>query len=515
MRRIPSLNYQHLNYMETLPRMLADLVMVYLSMAAAVGVSISYQSLRGVARPMVRLTDYYVSGESNFLWLLGPIFVLVFLGMGVYTRGRQKRGREKIWLTARAALLALAIILSAHYALLRGDPVSRSMLVPFAILASACLGLSRAVKAWVENYMRSDAENGRPKRVLVLGGAGYIGSVLVHRLLERGEKVRVLDSLLYGADPIADVLDHPNLELIVGDCRNIPDVIAGMTGVDSVIHLAAIVGDPACEVDRQAALEINYAATRMLIEVAKGHGVRRFLFASSCSVYGQSDEETDECSEVNPISHYARTKVDSENALLAAQSDLFHPTILRFATVFGLGYRPRFDLVVNLLSAKAYQDGVITVYNGEQWRPFIHVRDIAEAILTVLDSPIERVGGEIFNVGDSRLNHTLTEVTEKIRKVLPETRVEHVENRDKRNYRVNFDKIRALGFTSRFGLEDGIHEMLNGLSDHSIADYTEARYHNERFIKAVGAQANKSELDAQLMAVFANTPVRKMAVQAP
>jgi nucleoside-diphosphate-sugar epimerase len=495
--------------------MVADLMMVYLSMAAAVGVSVSYQALLGVTHQTVRLSDYIVPGERHIVWLLGPIFVLVFLLMGVYTRGRHKRSQEKIRLAVRAALLALLMILAAHYALLRGGPLRRSIVVPFAVLASACLSLSRALTAWLENHTRVDRGNARSKRVLVLGGAGYIGSVLVHRLLERGEKVRVLDSLLYGADPIADVLDHPNFELIVGDCRNIPDVIAAMTGVDSVVHLAAIVGDPACEVDRQAALEINYAATRMLIEVAKGHGVRRFLFASSCSVYGQTDEETNERSEVNPISHYARTKVDSENALLAAESDSFHPTILRFATVFGLGYRPRFDLVVNLLSAKAYQDGVITVYNGDQWRPFIHVRDVSEAILTILDAPIERVGGAIFNVGDSRLNYTLTEVTEKIREVLPLTRVEHVENPDKRNYRVNFDKIRALGFTCRYGLEDGIHEMLDGLSDETIADYTEARYHNERFIKAVGAQANKSELDAQIMAVFANSPLKKLAVQAP
>jgi nucleoside-diphosphate-sugar epimerase len=243
--------------------------------------------------------------------------------------------------------------------------------------------------------------------------------------------------------------------------------------------------------------------------------VRRFLFASSCSVYGQTDEETNERSEVNPISHYARTKVDSEDALLAAESDLFHPTILRFATVFGLGYRPRFDLVVNLLSAKACKEGVITVYNGEQWRPFIHVQDVARAIMTVLDAPIEKVGGEILNVGDSGLNHTLTDVAEKIRAMLPETRIEHVENRDKRNYRVNFDKIRALGFSCQFRLEDGIREMLLGLRDQTIADYTDARYHNERFIKVVGAQVNKSDLDARIMAAFAHRPLKKMVVQAP
>jgi nucleoside-diphosphate-sugar epimerase len=501
------------NYREALPRMLADLVMVYLSMATAVGVSVSYQMLRRSPSQPIRLDDYLTSGETSLLWLLGPIFILVFLLMGIYTHGRRKKPKEKVWLAVRATLLAFLIILVTHYALLGGDLLSRSVVIPFAILASGCLSLSRALRVWVENYTRTaNPADSRARPVLVLGGAGYIGSVLVHRLLERGNKVRILDSLLYGVDPIADVLNHPNLELIVGDCRNIADVIAGIRGADTVIHLAAIVGDPACEVDPQTTLEVNYAATRMLIEVAKGYGVRRFIFASSCSVYGETDEEMTEQSAVNPISNYARTKVESENALLAAQSDSFHPTILRFATVFGLGYRPRFDLVVNLLSAKAYQEGVVTVYNGEQWRPFIHVRDVAEGILTVLDSPIGRVGGEIFNVGDSRLNHTLTEVTEKIVRLLPHTRVDRVENHDKRNYRVNFDKIRGLGFTSNYDLEDGIHEMVSGLRDRTIADYTEARYHNERFIKTAGVQPNKSELDAQIMAVFANNPVKKLAV---
>src|SRR5262249_4766750 len=141
--------------------------------------------------------------------------------------------------------------------------------------------------------------------------------------------------------------------------------------------------DPACEQDRDAALEINFAATRMLIEIAKGHNVDRLLFASSCSVYGETEELCDENSQVNPISLYARTKVDSEGALARARTDRFHPTILRLATVFGASYRLRFDLVVNLLLAKALREGIITIFNGEQWRPFIHVSDVAEGFIRV------------------------------------------------------------------------------------------------------------------------------------
>ena len=174
--------------------------------------------------------------------------------------------------------------------------------------------------------------------VLVLGGAGYIGSSLVRKLLESGRKVRVVDSLVYGDEPLRGVFGHPNLEMRIGDCRNIQDMVAAVRGVDSIIDLAAIVGDPACEQDKQTALEINYAATRMLIEVAKGHGIQRFIFASSCSVYGATDVMMDENSAVKPISLYGQTKLDSEHALLAARTDTFHPTILRLATVFGLSF---------------------------------------------------------------------------------------------------------------------------------------------------------------------------------
>jgi nucleoside-diphosphate-sugar epimerase len=341
--------------------------------------------------------------------------------------------------------------------------------------------------------------------VLVVGGAGYIGSLLVERLLQLNCKVRVLDALMYGREPLRPVENHPSFQLMVGDCRNMQDVVRAVRGVDAIIDLAAIVGDPACEQDREAALEINYGATRMLIEVAKGHGVSRLLFASSCSVYGASDREVDERSMVNPISLYAQTKVDSERALLAAASEEFHPTILRFATVFGLGYRPRFDLVVNLLSGRARQDGNVTIYNGQQWRPFIHVRDVVEAILLTLDAPVRIVSGEIFNVGDSHLNHTLQQVAEVIKEVFPDTSVEHVTNSDHRNYRVNFDKIRnRLGFAARYSLRDGIEELNEAFDARFILDYRDLRYHNQQFLQVAGVIRNKDEIDALVMAAFAH-----------
>jgi len=277
-------------------------------------------------------------------------------------------------------------------------------------------------------------------------------------------------------------------------------------GVESVVHLAAIVGDPACEQNQELALETNYAATRMLIEIAKGHGVRRLLFASSCSVYGATDDEVDENATVHPISLYGQTKVDSEHALLEARSENFHPTILRFATVFGLSHRPRFDLVVNLLAAKAKQEGVITIYNGQQWRPFIHVRDLAEATVRVLETPATLVSGEIFNVGDKRLNHTLTQVAEIIREVLPGVQVEHVENSDRRNYRVNFKKLfNRTGFEAHYTLPDGVRELAQAFDEQLITNYKDLRYHNQHYLEVAGTPEHKDEFDKSVMAAHAGT----------
>ncbi len=197
--------------------------------------------------------------------------------------------------------------------------------------------------------------------------------------------------------------------------------------------------------------------------------------------------------------------MDSERALLALADENFHPTILRFATVFGLGYRPRFDLVVNLLTARARQDRKITIFNGEQWRPFIHVRDVVDAIVLALEAPLHVVGGEIFNVGDVRLNHTLQEIAEIIKESFPETSVEHVTNSDKRNYRVNFDKARnRLSFEASYTIRQGVEELRAAFDERFILDYKDVRYHNQRFLEAAGVVPNKTEMDARVMAALAS-----------
>jgi nucleoside-diphosphate-sugar epimerase len=489
-------------------------------MIAALAMSVVYQTGAGNAVAAHAIVSGFLQYYTAFFWVLSPIFPVVFLLTGFYTHSRAYIGRYKALVILNGVFVAAVVFFAANFLLFGNEKVGRSVVLPFMGLTAAGAASVRILKDFLEKryFVKSKTTPSLAPRsdwVLVVGGAGYIGSLLVERLLEKGYHVRVLDSLLYGDEPLRPVRNHPDFDLIVGDCRNIQDVVRAVRGVESIIHLAAIVGDPACDQDHGPALETNYAATRMLIEIAKGHGVSRFLFASSCSVYGATDVEMDEHTAVQPISLYGQTKVDSERALLDAKSDTFRPTILRFATVFGLGYRPRFDLVVNLLTAKARQEGVITLYNGQQWRPFIHVRDLVEATVRVLEAPVRLVSGEVFNVGDTRLNHTLTEVADVIRDAFPNVRVEHIDNSDRRNYRVNFDKLLSrTGFRARYTLRDGVEEIRKAFDERLITDYTDLRYHNQRYLKAVGSRANKDDVDTLVMAAFSNNRPNHQAAAA-
>jgi nucleoside-diphosphate-sugar epimerase len=506
-------NFNEIAWREAVPRIAADLAMVHLSAIVALVAVALWQSL---ASPAVHshalIEELYRVYLTTFL-PLSPLFPIVFCASGLYTRSRGYAARYKWIVVARGATVATLLFLFVAFVISRAEMLPRSAILVFAVLVNGMTVGARLLKSWIASpadpkdvVIEPTFRSARLRPVLIVGGAGYIGSILCRKLLAQGRKVRLLDSFVYGNSAIRDLLGHPNFELSVGDCRNIQNVVSAMNGVRSVIHLAAIVGDPACEQDKRAALEINYAATRMMTEIAKGYGVQRFLFASSCSVYGETEETVDERSMVKPISLYAQTKVDSELALLRARTDSFHPTILRLATVFGNSSRPRFDLVVNLLTAKALQDGVITIFNGEQWRPFIHVSDVAEGFIRVLDSPIAAVSGEVYNLGDSRMNFTLSGIAEVIKELIPGTRVEHVENPDRRNYRVSFEKIhREIGFECAVSLEHGISDLKTALQGGRIPDYTDPLYHNQRFLMAAGRLVPKEEIDTQVMAAFAVT----------
>lgn len=505
--------------MDTLIRILADVSLVHICMLAAVSLSVIYETHTGqvalAASSLEEFRRYYV----KFFTPLSLTFPLVFVCSGFYTRSRGYATRYKALDVSQAAGGAVLLFIVINYVLFRQVPVARNIALTFCGLVMFVIPVARLAKSLITRHLSNEPGDNRApslpaagRHVLVVGGAGYIGSQLVRLLLEKGWRVRVLDNLVYGDAAIRDLNGTPGFELMVGDCRNIQCTVAAVKGVEAIIHLAAIVGDPACEQDRQTALEINYAATRMLIEVAKGHGIGRFVFTSSCSVYGATELLMDESSPVEPISLYAETKVDSEYALLAARSETFHPVILRLATVFGHSHRPRFDLVVNLLAAKAYQEGTITIYNGTQWRPFIHVRDVARGLVAVLEVPLDVVSGQIYNLGDSRQNCTLSDIADKVRSIISNTRIVHVENSDRRNYRVSFEKIRnQLGFECNFSVEDGIRELKSTFEEGRIKDYSSFRYNNQKHLSVAGSPTHTCDVDAQIMAAFAAVGGAKLA----
>jgi nucleoside-diphosphate-sugar epimerase len=336
-------------------------------------------------------------------------------------------------------------------------------------------------------------DSGRKRRnVLVIGGAGYVGSVLVRRLLDRGYRVTVLDSLVYGDEGLRALYHRPGFDVVQGDLRSVEAIVRACKGAGAIVHLGGLAGDPVCAVDEQLTLEVNLESTRTVAAVARGMGVRRFVFASSCAVYGASAELLDERSPAAPVSLYAQTKIESERLLLQLASPTFVPTALRFGTFFGMSPRPRFDLVVNLLVAKAVTDGFVTIFGGSQWRPFIHVEDGAEVVLRCLQAPGRLVRGEVFNAGSDEQNYSISQVADLIAELVPGTTIDRqpplaVEA----NYRVSFAKVRKrLGFTARRSLADGILEIGAAIEAGRVPDYLDHRFNNQKTLAA----AVRSEL---------------------
>lgn len=327
------------------------------------------------------------------------------------------------------------------------------------------------------------------KNVLVIGGAGYIGSVLVRKLLSMGYNVRVMDILLYGDDSIKGLYSKQGFEFIHGDCRNMQDMIRSLEGMDAVVHLGEIVGDPACSLNPDFTIEVNYMATKTLAEACSYFGVQRFIFSSSCSVYGVSDEEVDESSMLNPVSLYARCKVESERAILSINDDYFSPVILRLATVYGFSYRPRFDLVINLLTAKAVKEGRIEIHGGGQWRPFVSTKDVSDAIVFALKAEDRLAGKQIFNVGSNRQNYKLMDIGGLVKKALPDVIIEVKKDAlDKRNYKVKFDKIsRILGFNPETNTLDEIIKMRDYILNTEGIDINDSRFSNYKAFIGTGA----------------------------
>jgi nucleoside-diphosphate-sugar epimerase len=328
-------------------------------------------------------------------------------------------------------------------------------------------------------------EVGKNMNILVTGGAGYIGSVLTRLLLTEGHKVTILDSFMYGDESLSDIRKNPQLKIVRSDIRDAGKVSEALKGADAVVHLCAIVGDPACARNPDLAREVNINASLQLYKMCQQRGISRFVFASTCSNYGRMKDPTqyvDEESELQPVSLYAECKVSVEKALLEAPADS-KPlvTILRFATAFGLSPRMRFDLTVNEFTMELLTKKKVTIFGEQFWRPYAHTQDISRAIAMVLAAPPEKVKGKVFNTGDTGQNYQKGQLVKMVSSKLPFkteiVRIQKVE--DPRDYRVSFEKIKKeLGFHIIHTVDDGIQEIIDAISRKEYTDFDNPRYKN-------------------------------------
>ncbi len=326
--------------------------------------------------------------------------------------------------------------------------------------------------------------NEAPGCVLVTGGAGYIGSILVRRLLERGYRVRILDMFLFGEEGIRDLRGRSELDVRHGDIRDRAVVAEALVGCDAVVHLAAMANDPCAELDEELTRAVNLDAVQALVEEALRAGVRRFVNASSATVYGMQDGRTlDESANLAPITLYGRLKAQSEELLRDAGRPGFEPVSLRAATVCGVSPRLRLDLTVNLLALAGLTKGTISVHGGQQVRPNVHIEDLVRAYVAVLEAPAELVAGRSFNVGFENL--TVAEIAERVAAALPtQPQIETVPIVDRRSYLISSNLIgETLGFEPHASIDDAVRELASAHAAGAIPDPDHSRYSNIRHLR--------------------------------
>ncbi len=314
-------------------------------------------------------------------------------------------------------------------------------------------------------------------RVLVTGGGGYIGSTLIRMLLESGHDVVCLDRFFFGMEPLSDVLSNSNLHIVKDDIRWFNPSI--LRGVDVVMDFASLSNDPAGELDPSKTMDINYLGRARVAKLSKEYGVKRYILASSCSIYGfKEDTILDEDSPTNPLTTYAKANEMAEQDNLRLNDSSFTSTVLRQATVYGLSYRMRFDLAINGMTLGVYKNRKIpAMRDGLQWRPFVHVKDTSQAFIDVMESEKEKIGGEIFNVGSDEQNYQIKSLVSILAEALPEkSEVEWYGDVDNRSYRVSFSKIKkTLGYTTRFTPKEGAREIFTALKDGRVTDSIKTR----------------------------------------
>jgi len=331
------------------------------------------------------------------------------------------------------------------------------------------------------------------RHILITGGAGYIGSILTSELLRQNYRVTILDSLLFGGESILPFMHHPNFHFIKTDVtepRALRDAVKqGWQKPDAVIHLAAIVGFPACQaVGKQVSWKYNFEATKMVFEQSADLGVERFVFASTYSNYGLSEDgkPVTEESPLNPQSLYAETKIAAEEYLLSQKDAACAPLLFRFATLYGISPRTRFDLIVNQFVLEAFTKRQLIIYQRGYSRSFVHIRDVVRGVIMSLEAEQSKIRGQVFNLGTENGNYSKDDIVQLVLKRMPETTVEYKDltfGGDMRDITVSFEKIKhVLGFDTTLDVDDGIREVLFALKSGLIRNPTDDRYRNAQFI---------------------------------
>ena len=332
------------------------------------------------------------------------------------------------------------------------------------------------------------------KNILVIGGAGYCGSILVPQLLDEGYNVTVFDIMWYGNDFLPK--DNPNLTLIQGDVRDVAKVSKACQGEDTVLHLACISNDASFDLDEALSTSVNLDAFEPVVIAAKEAGVKRFVFASSSSVYGVSEQpDVTEDHPLLPVSLYNKFKGMCEPLLFKHTDENFVGVVYRPATVCGYGPRQRLDVSVNILTNHAVNKGKITVFGGEQLRPNLHIQEYADVCKLLMTAPAEKIANEVFNVGFQ--NMSIMDIAKTVKKVVMEIYpemgdipIEVTESDDKRSYHINSDKIKnVLGFEPKYSVEDAVRDLCKAFAEGKLPDsFDDDKYFNIRTMKAIGAK---------------------------
>jgi nucleoside-diphosphate-sugar epimerase len=330
----------------------------------------------------------------------------------------------------------------------------------------------------------------RFRNVAITGGAGYVGAALVPKLLAAGYHVKVLDLYMFGDNVLEGVKDHPNLEQIKGDIRDRGTLQKAIPGCDAVIHLACISNDPSFELNPELGKSINYDAFFDLVDISRDCGVRRFIYASSSSVYGVKEEENvTEDLPLEPLTDYSKYKAMCEEVLLKKKTPGFEALIIRPATVCGYSPRLRLDLTVNILTNHAVTNRVIKVYGGQQMRPNIHIDDMTDLYLQALKWPSEKIDGKIYNAGYH--NRRVDEIAEVVRGVVgQDVQIETTPTDDNRSYHISSEKLkRELGFKAKRTIEDAVRNLVAAFAAGKVPNsMTDQRYYNIKMMQKMNLQ---------------------------